>query len=356
MRRVFTVICTVLCTVACKSPVQNLTVDLHNTIGDLDSVYVFVRDTAYNRIMLASAPVIDSIAKLTIPVSKTPRLAKIGMERWQQEFILEPGDLKVGLTPDHNWYYEGGNYNQKAFGYLQGEEMQQVYEGRKNASTREEHYVLNEKMFKIRGDNCRMMCQSTDPYDNILGYALGGKRNEAALAALDSLRDIVGEGNTDLEMAAKSCEDNIRIKKIKESLCVGAQLPDFDFVTIDGKNGKISEVYSAKKVTLVDFWASWCVPCRNAIEALKPIYAKYSSKGFEAVSFSIDDKEEAWRDASEKINMAWINCSADKDGRKVVTDRFAITSIPTLFVVDNTGKIMSESHSLSDLEAILKKI
>ena len=95
-----------------------------------------------------------------------------------------------------------------------------------------------------------------------------------------------------------------------------------------------------KKVYIVDFWASWCVPCRKEIPNLKAIYERFSGKGLEIVSISIDKNDSAWRKAVTAENLTWPN-GIDKQGIK---DMFNVNAIPAIFIVDGkTGRILAEN-------------
>lgn len=67
------------------------------------------------------------------------------------------------------------------------------------------------------------------------------------------------------------------------------------------------DVLAENEVVLVDFWASWCVPCIASIPKLKELYADYQDKGFEIVFVSIDDEYDDWKNESDKQELAWIN-------------------------------------------------
>ncbi|MBP9984636.1 MAG: TlpA family protein disulfide reductase, partial [Prevotella sp.] len=102
------------------------------------------------------------------------------------------------------------------------------------------------------------------------------------------------------------------------------------------------------KIFLVDFWASWCVPCRKEIPNLKNIYAANSKKGLEIISVSIDKNEAAWKKALEKEKLPWPN-GIDKSG---VDDLYHVQAIPAIFIVDAvSGKVIGENLRGEELAA-----
>ena len=120
----------------------------------------------------------------------------------------------------------------------------------------------------------------------------------------------------------------------------GTTVSDFDIVGVDGKRTPLSKAVKGKKVYIVDFWASWCVPCRKEIPNLKAIYERFSGKGLEIVSISIDKNDSAWRKAVTAENLTWPN-GIDKQGIK---DMFNVNAIPAIFIVDGkTGRILAEN-------------
>ncbi|HWJ30444.1 MAG TPA: TlpA disulfide reductase family protein, partial [Flavisolibacter sp.] len=93
------------------------------------------------------------------------------------------------------------------------------------------------------------------------------------------------------------------------------------------------------KYLLIDFWASWCGPCRAAVPKVKELYSKYKEKGFEVVSISIDDNKKAWQKAMDEEKMPWQQwLSPDKNK---TMQKFLFSGIPTIYIVDREGKIVS---------------
>ena len=132
----------------------------------------------------------------------------------------------------------------------------------------------------------------------------------------------------------------------------GSVAPDFVLKSPSGKKIKLSKLKG--KVVLIDFWASWCKPCRaenpNVVEA----YNKYrkskfeNGNGFEVLSVSLDRAPEAWKKAIESDGLKWKNHCID-DGGKVST-QYGVKSIPTAFLIDGEGKIIAYGSEIRGLK------
>ena len=97
-----------------------------------------------------------------------------------------------------------------------------------------------------------------------------------------------------------------------------------------GKMLTLKELSQGKRIVLIDFWASWCRPCRNEIPNVKKQYELYKDRGFEVVSISIDKKEDAWRKALKEENLEWPNFR-DTEG---AADLYKVRSIPAMFLIN----------------------
>jgi thiol-disulfide isomerase/thioredoxin len=133
----------------------------------------------------------------------------------------------------------------------------------------------------------------------------------------------------------------------------GEQIPEFSITNEKGESIPFSKFAEEKKFVYIDFWASWCAPCRKEIPNLKKIYAEYASKGFEIISISIDSDKKAWEEALKKEQMPWHNfLDADKSLRIL----FNVKAVPSCFLVDATGKIILETHKSEELRQKLEKL
>jgi peroxiredoxin len=111
---------------------------------------------------------------------------------------------------------------------------------------------------------------------------------------------------------------------------VGSPAKAFTVKGDDGKELTLKQLSEGKKVVLIDFWASWCTPCRKEIPNVKAQYAKYKDKGFQVVSISIDKDEAAWRKALAEEKLEWPNF-IDRSG---AADVYKVRTIPAMFLVD----------------------
>lgn len=128
-------------------------------------------------------------------------------------------------------------------------------------------------------------------------------------------------------------------------------------IALPNPSGTIRKLSELKgKVVLIDFWASWCGPCRNANMKIKPVYSKYHQKGFEIFSVSLDDNVTNWKRALQQDKMSWhqvidVNASSGSQLMQIWKLRF----IPTTYLLDREGKVVAINSSKNQLEEWLKK-
>ena len=130
-------------------------------------------------------------------------------------------------------------------------------------------------------------------------------------------------------------------KAQKERLAEGKVAPEFSFPTPDGKK-KLGPQDFKGKILVLDFWASWCGPCRAEIPHLKEAYKEYSTKGVAFFSVSIDKDDAAWRKAMKEENMPWTQAQAPKAGKDVMK-QYQFSGIPYILVLDEEGKIVAKN-------------
>lgn len=120
----------------------------------------------------------------------------------------------------------------------------------------------------------------------------------------------------------------------------GAILPDFKQASPDGTIVSIREEVAKHKLNIIDFWASWCGPCRQEMPMMVKLYEAYQDKGLGIVGVSLDMKEADWTTAIKTLGLPWTQMSDLKGWDNAAAKLFDVTSIPHTIVVDQQGKIL----------------
>jgi peroxiredoxin len=141
-----------------------------------------------------------------------------------------------------------------------------------------------------------------------------------------------------------ACQNNQATKDTQANtlLKIGLQAPSFALPDLEGKEVAWSELNG--KYVLIDFWASWCAPCRQESPTLVQAYEQYKDKNFTIYSVSLDTKKEAWQNAIIKDQLTWPYHSSDLKGwDNAASKLYNITSIPMNFLIDPKGKIIAKN-------------
>ncbi len=147
-----------------------------------------------------------------------------------------------------------------------------------------------------------------------------------------------------LPAAYQNDEMIVRFKEVidkRMQTAVGQKFTDFEMLTPDGKPVKLSDYVGKGKVVLIDFWASWCGPCRREMPNLVDAYKQYKGKKFEIVGVSLDQDGEAWKTAIQKMDMTWPQMSDLKYWNSEGAKIYGVNSIPHTVLIDGEGTIIA---------------
>lgn len=134
----------------------------------------------------------------------------------------------------------------------------------------------------------------------------------------------------------------------------GAEAPDIELQSPEGEVVKLSSLRG--KIVLIDFWASWCGPCRRENPNVVKLYNRYKDKGFEIYGVSLDNNAEKWKAAIAKDGLTWYHVSDLKGWKSSAAQLYRVNAIPQTFLIDKEGKIIKAGLRGAALEQALASL
>jgi peroxiredoxin len=180
-----------------------------------------------------------------------------------------------------------------------------------------------------------------DDYQALLSGMVKKFPNHKGIAAVKEMND--------RQLAAKQ-----KAKQPEEPEWVNKQAPDLSLPDINGNQIKLSSFKG--KYVLVDFWASWCLPCRQENPNVVQAYNKFRNKNFTILGVSLDKKKDDWKEAIQKDKLSWTQVSDLQEWNSVAVSTFNFNGIPFNVLVDPDGKIIAESLRGDELEKKLEEV
>ncbi len=206
----------------------------------------------------------------------------------------------------------------------------------------------------------------------IKDYALNNPNSVVAAFYMRMQANEVDQTFEEFQQIVEGFSDTVKkssfYKPLKDELeglkrtAIGETAPDFTLKTDQGKDFTLSSL-RGEKVVLVDFWASWCVPCRKSYPHLKEVYNKYKDKGFEVVAVTNDSNHDQWKKAIKDDGLEWIQVADVFPPRdqgppftaKVIT-AYAAPYLPSTYLLDKNGKIVAKHLHGEELDKKLEEI
>lgn len=281
-----------------------------------------------------------------------------GNSRGSTQFVLEPGEIRIshggriaGLIAD------GGYYTQRVVAvWRDTEEYRDVREeysavmqakadledGPERDALTDEAVRLYNELTRIRRDALRAIALSDeDPLASLFAIEMGGLSRTEALDRLDQLHALA-ELPASADALRARTETGIRMAETARTVQVGSTIKDFSAPGLDGKSYALEDSLADNKIVLIEFWASWCGPCRTEVPTLKAALAQYGERGFDIFAFSLDDNREDWEVASEEDGITWVNTCDLKAYDSPIPAQFGVLAIPMNVIVDAEGVILGK--------------
>jgi thiol-disulfide isomerase/thioredoxin len=280
-------------------------------------------------------------------------------------FFIDQSDINVSINEDslYNARIKAGKEQEYYATYVSmmkkfGAQQQQLYQRyneaiqRNDGSTitqlQSEFATLNENVKKTLKDMIK-----AHPNSPVSGYIIYQEFNNNPNITVSELEEVVSYLdpkflNTKFGKLAQQ-----KLMQINGT-SIGKKIMEFVQNDPNGKPVNIRDFEG--KYVLIDFWASWCGPCRMENPYVVAAYNKYKDKGFTVLGVSLDQNKNAWLKAIEKDNLSWTHVSDLKGWNNEVAQAFGISSIPQNILIDKQGIIIAKNLRGPSLEAKLKEI
>ena len=282
-----------------------------------------------------------------------------GKESLVMDFFLENGDIKVRLSANDD--SATGTPNNDAYQQIRvqvaglNKTMYAIYDSLADTTlTDEQREAKIKQLNEIETKSMEIFRAGMQKnITNAVGVHL--LKQNYYYMDLSELEPLVAQipSSFDNDQAVVSIKEKVEKMKLT---AVGQKFTDFEMADPDGKAVKLSDYVGKGKVVLVDFWASWCGPCRREMPNLVEAYAKYKGKGFEIVGVSLDQKADAWKQAIEKLGMAWPQMSDLKYWDCEGAALYAVSSIPHTVLIGKDGTILARGLHGEELQAKLAEV
>jgi len=214
---------------------------------------------------------------------------------------------------------------------------------------KQKNMALNNEKRKIDTEKGNAVLQyAQENLNSVAAYALVGKLFNGPYEQKKAYYNNVSQSilNSQLELHRKVIKRNtIRIKKENKTkasnVSIGNSFKDFSMTDVNGDIINLGEFVEKNKYTLLDFWASWCGPCRDENPHVLKAFNMYKDKGFNVVGVSLDKNKDNWLRAVKKDKMPWIQLSDLQSYKSKVIKDYGISAIPANFLINSNGTIVA---------------
>lgn len=348
---------TILC--GCnKSNQFKVTLNLEN--ADNQNVYLVKNLDGKKSVPVDTAVIVGNKAVLKADIDDPQAVYILVFKDAQKHKTLFPENQDVDVTGDidndlyisatgsatqntYNDYQKGCAPYLESFASLE-KAVYAAYE----TDDRLEYEEINDKMQKIWDEYhaYRLDFIKNTPDNYMVHYVLDEMKYDLELAQLKELAEILTQESAYSKNIKSFIEQNKRVE-------VGQPFIDFTLQTIDGEDVALAELIKNNKLTMVDFWASWCGPCRNENPVVKAAYEKYNKKGLEIIGVSIDKNEAMWLQAVGEDALPYIQV---RDTKGEVANDYVVLYIPSNFLYDQNGVMVAKNLRGESLEEKLAEI
>ncbi|CAI8156785.1 MAG: Thiol-disulfide oxidoreductase ResA [Bacteroidota bacterium] len=373
--RLMTLLSLILFLASCQT--SDYTLNISVDAEDNNNVFLIALDDNNQPQTLDTLSIQGGVASYTSTI-ELPEMHYLLLEgnRDVVPVVLEPGEIMVEIYKDSiRASKASGTKSNKDFRrYIKSStpliddlfgiqnEMRNAMISRDSLAFVDLQEQLNEMQAKFKDFQVSFVSENTDSYIStlILEQLILNKgiENEESQTIFNAFSKTIKKTKAGLKIEKtifpsddKSVNPDAE-KKEDGDVSVGSKAPNFTAPNLDGNPQGLYATLG--KYTLVDFWASWCGPCRVESPKLVEAYNLYKDKGLAILSVSLDKNDKSWRKAIENDNLNWNHVSNLKRWEDPIAALYGVTSIPQLFLLDENGQVVARDHYIGDILPILE--
>ncbi|SNZ00045.1 TlpA disulfide reductase family protein [Flagellimonas pacifica] len=354
MKKIFVVVLGVLFLASCNSKSEGFTIN--GTVrGDLENgTQVFLKTIdSLNRYIEIDTTKVENGNFTFTGTQVEPKLHYIAIESGQQliPFFLENGEISLKFQKDslNHAKLKGTLQNDLFMNFL--DESRKLQE-RHSSMTRDMRSAaqqrdtatataLREEFMEFQEEAKSYNVDFVKENPNaLISVLILGDLLQNRVVSEDEVKELFEA----LSPEMKQSTPGKRIKKFLDQLKnveIGGVAPEFSAPTPNGDLLALSDVKG--KLTLIDFWAAWCRPCRAENPNIVSVYNKYHDKGFNVIGVSLDSRAEDWTNAIEADGLTWNHISNLKRFQDPIAQMYSINAIPAAFLIDENGVIVAKN-------------
>lgn len=330
-----------------------------NGFEDGTTVYVNAVSQSNRPVILDSATVQQGKFKITLPTPETQDFNYLTFKNTGGNvlFLAEDSPLKMTIYKDslRSSVIKGGPENNLFFEYLN--KVKTLGEKKTDLSNQYQYAVRlkeTEKILQIKKDQEALKLQELAIRKE---YAQNHPNSLIAVMALTDLSRLKALKAKEMQDMFASLNDSLKTTRLgknlqslvntavaeasRKKIDIGNEAEDFSAPTPEGE--LLSLKQSLGKVTIIDFWASWCKPCRMENPNVVRVYNKYHNKGLNIIGVSLDKAKNSWTKAIADDNLEWNHISNLKYWQDPIARQYGVRSIPATFILNEKGEIIAKN-------------